>query len=125
MSKRFTTAERLKSRKLITEVFNKGVAIKAYPLLAVSYSYSSSQAVCKAGFSVPKKKVKLAVDRNRVKRQVREAYRLHKADFLEVERDAYAIMFIWLPQAAQSFETIEKSMVKILQKMHQQNRKGQ
>lgn len=121
MSKRFTMAERLKSRKLIAEVFKKGVAIKAYPLLAICYRYSDAgPEVCKAGFSVPKKKLKLAVDRNRVKRLIREAYRLNKSEWLNPGSDGWAIMFIWLPSVKHDFEQVEKSMVKILLKLSQQ-----
>lgn len=121
MSQRFTVAERLKSKKLITKVFKKGVAIKAYPLLAVYYHNSELELSRPAiGFSVPKRKLKLAVDRNLCKRRIREAYRIHKADQKIDQQSNLAVMFVYLPSAVKDYATIEKGMVKILQKLNQQ-----
>lgn len=88
----FPTAEKLKRKADIDDLFKSGRSFFAAPL-KVYYSFTTvivtppaieatatplAQGVCKAGFSVPKKLMKKAVHRNRVKRLLREAYRLHK-----------------------------------------------
>ena len=64
--------------------------------------------------SVSKRCFKHAVDRNRVKRQVREAYRKHKAIVAEHE---IAIAFIWLDNHLRSSEKVESSVIRLLQRI--------
>jgi ribonuclease P protein component len=76
----FPSQERLKHRKKIESLFQSGKSFSQYPLRVV-YSISSATEDITLGniqiaFSVPKKKFKSAVDRNRIKRLMREAYRL-------------------------------------------------
>ena len=76
----FRSHERLKSRKLIAQLFDKGQSMsQLYPLqlfylLHADTSLPSHQVL----FSVPKKKVKKASQRNNIRRRMKEAYRLHK-----------------------------------------------
>jgi ribonuclease P protein component len=71
--------ERLKSRKLIGRLFEEGTSIKNFPFRLVYLSTEiTSVFSVKASFSVPKRNFKKAVDRNRIKRLIREAYRLEK-----------------------------------------------
>ena len=68
--------------------------------------------------SVPKKKFKRAVKRNRVKRQIREAYRKNKfilKDVLEKENKKAAIAFIWLGNELCDSSEIESKVIKLLQ----------
>ncbi|MFM8451081.1 MAG: ribonuclease P protein component, partial [Haliscomenobacter sp.] len=76
----FPKSERLKSRKEIGTLFKSGSSIGVYPLRAV---WKVGQDIEKMGalqvaVSVPKKKFRRAVDRNRLRRQVRESYRLRR-----------------------------------------------
>lgn len=74
--------ERLKSRKEIQMLFEKGRGFNLPPLRIV-YHFSEEKGA-KAGFSVSKRNFKRAVDRNRIKRLLRESYRLQKSDLLKV-----------------------------------------
>jgi ribonuclease P protein component len=112
----FTTEEHLKSKKRIEQIFSEGKSLKAYPLLAVYVPLEASATNNQAGFSVSKKKFKRAVDRNLLKRRMREAYRLNKA-LLTGGSQHLAIMFIYMPKEIQSSEQISKGMQKTLSKL--------
>lgn len=67
--------------------------------------------------SVPKRCFKSAVRRNRVKRQIREAYRHHK-DLLHVPAGKrVAMAFIWMDNQLHSSEQVNRSVVGLLKRM--------
>ena len=68
--------------------------------------------------SVSKRHFKHAVDRNRVKRQVREAYRRHKQILTEKvqQEQTLAIAFIWLADELHESDKVEKSVKRLLGK---------
>ncbi len=68
-------------------------------------------------FTVSKSKFKHAVDRNRIKRLMREAYRTNKHSFLEKlqqENKTVALMFIYKKNKIESIDVVEKAVVKVL-----------
>ncbi len=98
----FRKRERIVSLKLIETLFGGGVSqsVAAFPLRAV-YMLSERQpneASAQLLISVPKKRFRHAVDRNRVKRQIREAYRLHKDLLYQAIPDNQRLLlaFVWL-----------------------------
>lgn len=107
-----TKRERLVSKKLIDELFggDKRKALSAYPLRMVYLlrEGASVEAPVQVLVSVPKRHLKHAVDRNRVKRQIRESYRRQKQsliDRMNGQGQSLAIAFIW--QANQLYPTHE------------------
>lgn len=111
-------AEKLKSRKLIGELFSTGKSVKAFPLIAVYLPLPKGENTL-FGVSVAKKRLKKAVDRNLVKRRLREAYRLNKASFLQEEGPQMAIMIIYLKGEIAGYHELEKSMKKLLNKLQE------
>lgn len=85
--------EKLKSRKLIKKVFEEGKTIKKYPILIRYVEFENE--THNIGVSVSKRNFKKAVDRIRIKRQLREAYRLNK-ETLAQTKGKYAIMIIFI-----------------------------
>ena len=120
--KRYTLskAERLNSKIMIEKLFAGGnKSFPAYPLRVV-YMFvdpAEHQTAASILISVPKKRFKRAVKRNRVKRQVREAYRKNKhllLDSLAVHEKKLVMAFIWLDNEIHSSDEIEQKMKKLL-----------
>lgn len=77
--------ERLHGRSVIAEVFSKGKRFTVAPYRVVwRYRSKDDQPSLRFGITVSKKISKKAVDRNRIKRCTREAYRSVKQDFTEI-----------------------------------------
>src|ERR1700749_1277352 len=75
----FKKEERLCNKRLIDELFHNGSSFLCYPFKASWLLAADEQSVpVQILFSVSKKRFKRAVDRNRIKRCIREAYRINK-----------------------------------------------
>jgi ribonuclease P protein component len=75
----FGKAERLSRKKWIQELFDKGSSFNFYPYRILLLPHPDpSAASSQVMFSVSKRLFKKAVDRNKIKRRMREAYRLNK-----------------------------------------------
>ena len=72
--------ERLKHRKKIDELFSSGRSFAVYPIRTYWKIENAGTASLKFGVGVSKRYFKKAVDRNRIKRLIREAYRTQKKD---------------------------------------------
>lgn len=112
----FHKTERLKSRKVISSLFQrsaKNYTFNVYPIRFIWSSPEAEQASkIQAGFSVSKKTFKRANQRNTVKRRMREAFRLHKSliyKALEENEKQYSLMFIFNGKEEMIYADIEKS----------------
>ncbi|OBX26599.1 ribonuclease P protein component [Gelidibacter algens] len=111
MDQSFKKTEKLKSQKLIEKLFSDGKSVAAYPLRLVYIKTSFDDAAkIKAGVSVSKRHFKKAVDRNRIKRLMREAYRLNKSKYFNNIPDQYAFMILYTGKSDIDFKTISKKM---------------
>ncbi|NNJ87933.1 MAG: ribonuclease P protein component [Eudoraea sp.] len=97
-------------------IFEKGSSISVYPLKLVYLGSSDVDTKIQVAVTVPKKKFRSAVHRNRIKRLLREAYRLHKHLIFNKIEGSYAFMFLYLGKEMPSYGDIEGSMIKILEK---------
>ena len=96
MSQSFHKTERLKSKIIFDELIASGSTIKKHPFILVWKKLNVDQSYpIRIAFSVSKKRFPLAVDRNEMKRKIREAYRLKKSDIYANLSDNYAILLIY------------------------------
>lgn len=112
--------ERLNSRILIEKLFTGGSkSLPAFPLRIVYMPVEGENLpIATILISVPKKRFKRAVKRNRVKRQVREAYRKNKQILLEPLKNSgkkIALAFIWLDNELHDSTDVEAKVIKLLQ----------
>jgi len=117
----FPASQKLKSRKVIGQLFESGKHTKAYPIKVIyavsEYDLKFHAAYVQMGISVPKRSFKSAVDRNRIKRQVREAYRMQHQALLSTARDCnihLAMMMIYIDRKEPDFKYLEKKIQKLL-----------
>ena len=113
--------EKLKSRKRIERVFQEGKSLSLFPfkvwwLLEQTPAASALQ----AGFGAGSRHFKKAVDRNRIKRLTREAYRLQKQPLLQrlEEKGLYlAVFFIYIGKELPDYPTVNQKIGITLQKL--------
>jgi len=110
--------ERLKSKKQIGYLFANGKSYFTYPF-KVFYLFEKNDTPdewpVKFTVSIPKKKIKLAVKRNLLKRRTRECYRLNKLPLdQKVHQSHYKIslMFVYLENEVKKYDVLEKSIIK-------------
>jgi len=110
--------EKLKHRKLINEIFTTGSSFPSYPF-RVFFKVMEIDANVKAkvGVSVSKRNFKHAVDRNRIKRLMREAYRLQKYTLLDNLDTQVVAMIIYTQRKELPFDLIKSKMDKTLVKL--------
>ena len=109
--------ERLKSKKLIEKLYKNGSSVKAFPLRMIFLQTDhTSKFPAQVGVSVPKRNFKLAVDRNRIKRLMRESYRLQKEIVYKNLDLPYIFMISYIGKEEFSFEDVSLKMEKLLNK---------
>lgn len=113
---KYPSAEKLKTKNEITLLFEKGkwrtcgnlriIILKDKPILPVE--------TLKVGVSVSKRYFKKAVHRNRVKRLLRECYRLNKDLFKEAFGEKTIAMMFWVsPEMPAKFQDVEEQFIKL------------
>lgn len=113
----FSKKERLKSSKRISALFKSGKAVSAYPLRVLwhdTHQQLSQPVPIQVAFAVPKRLVPHAYMRNRIKRRLREAYRLQKSplcQFLQTQNKHIALIFIFTGQPEKATYTLLKQKV--------------
>lgn len=117
----FKVYERLKLQKDIDTLFSTGKAYSVFPILVkylVVNRGSGEKAAVRIGFSVSKRKFKHAVKRNRVKRLMREVWRLNKQMFnnLPVDKQLH-VFLIYQTNELPVYATIESAVIACMNKL--------
>ena len=122
-----TKEERISSKKLLEKLFDRTAkrSVAAYPLRAVYIVLDGDEAAVpvQVMVSVPKRLLHHAVQRNRTKRQIREAYRKHKAILIETAEakpgKKIAIGFVWLDSQLHDSGVVERCVCRLLGKIRE------
>ncbi len=118
----FKKEERLKSRKTIDKLFGGGHSFGQYPLRIVwtEVQNEANNSPVQFALTVPKRKFRNASDRNKIRRLIREAYRLQKPGFYDnlppIERQL-AMMIIFTGKEIPAFDTVYEAMNRILKRL--------
>jgi ribonuclease P protein component len=117
MTNSYGKKEKLKSQKLIEILFSEGKSVSVYPLRMVFLKTTDSEsASIKCGVSVSKRNFKKAVDRNHIKRLLRESYRLNKIKYFNNISSSYAFMILYISKDGIDFDSLDKKMNLLLDK---------
>jgi len=126
MHQNFPKEERLKSLKKIQQVIKEGRVVRfgtikiCWMIITAEQEQSKSPIPqIKAGFSVPKKKIKRAVDRNQVRRKIKEIFRLHKAPFYSIipKGQQLILFFIYQNNEILSYKKIETDLLPAIKRI--------
>jgi len=121
---RFTLGrdQRLKSRKQIEQLFRKGKSMHVFPF-RVHYALqplAEGQQSLQAGFGAARRNFKRAVERNRIKRLTREAYRLRKEPLsllLQERGMALSLFFIYTGKELPDHQLVSGKIAVALEKL--------
>lgn len=107
----FGKSEKLCSKKSIKELFNRGSSFYIYPFKVIFLPISDQEkGKSQILISVPKRVFKKAVDRNKIKRRVREAYRLNKQHFPFTTENPLMIAYIYTAKESLEFQLIQEKL---------------
>lgn len=116
----FPKAERLTLRKHIETLFRTGEAF-SFSMFRIVYrqvpAEGSSKSRILIGISIPRKKIKKAVQRNLLKRRIREAWRLHKHTLYPLipEQHQLHLFIIYRNHGIANFADIEQTIAELVQ----------
>lgn len=114
---RLSKKEKLTHKRLWESLFQTGTRLKAFPLMLYYAKTPLPQPVqAQVGFSAPKRRFPKAVDRNRIKRLMREAYRLEKSGLFNSTKGPYAFVILYIGKEDPDLRDIQKAMKSLFKK---------
>jgi len=121
----YNKAEKLKSRKLLEQLFANGKSFLVFPIKVfyLPVTDGATESLVQAGVGTSSRNFKHAADRNRIKRLIREAYRLNKLplhDFLTNQQKQVAVFFLYIDKALPQENIVQQKMPLVLDKLMKQ-----
>jgi len=123
----FPKNERLSWKRHLDFLFQQGSSFVSFPLrvIYIPVDKDVSDAAVSMLVSVSKKRLKHAVDRNYIKRRIRESYRLRKHELIHLfsEKDKKLLLaFIYMDKEKSSFAKIDRAMTKVIRTLQEKTR---
>jgi len=120
MNQRYGKAEKLKQKKHIDLLFSDGKAIGQFPvrLFHLPIVSKNQEQPTLTGVSVSKRNFKKAVDRNKIKRLLREAYRKNKYLVNDPNGKRYWLMLLYVGKEIPELKVLEIAVIKVLKKLN-------
>jgi ribonuclease P protein component len=116
----FKKTERLCDRKLITALYTEGKTLFNHPFKLQWQEITLDTPIpVQVVIAVPKRHFKKAIQRNRLKRQMREAYRKNKHLLYEYaleNRQQFAWMLVYIAKEPEKFAIIEAKLIQLIQR---------
>lgn len=118
----FPKKEHLCGDKNIENLHQNGKSFLVYPLRVVYLTVENEEVPVRVVVSVSKKKFKRAVKRNRIKRLMRESYRLNKTEFVSYAKENQLkvhVAFQYIANELVTFDTVNEKMQIVLKRLIQ------
>lgn len=109
----FSKGERLCNYHRIQKLFQEGNSLKKYPIKLLYLSVDSQEINNQVLISVPKRKVRRAVHRNRIKRLIRESYRKQKS----LLSSSYSLAFVYMGTEEISYTQVSQLVDALLKQL--------
>ena len=116
MKQSLSKKEKLKSKKEIELLFSEGRSCTKFPIKMIFTSHQFEEEIpLKIGVSVSKRNFKKAVQRNQIKRLLRESYRLNKHIVFNNLEEKHICMFLYIGKEKPTFHELNSKMERLLQ----------
>lgn len=118
----YNKTEKLKSRKTLNGLFTGGKSFSVFPVKLFYQLAEAETNPVKAGVGVSARNFSKAVDRNRIKRLLRECYRLHKTSLhhiLKQKQKSMAVFFLYTGKEMPDYQLLDEKMKTALTKLEE------
>jgi ribonuclease P protein component len=116
----YNKKEKLKSRKRLEALFTSGAMFIVFPLKIFYQEVELQDNILKTGVGTSRKNFRKAVERNRIKRLLREAYRTEKPgllNYLQQNKKQIALFFLYIDKSLPEYHVLKEKMQQAIEKL--------
>lgn len=117
MNQKLPKSEILRSKKKIQELFHKSSSSSYLYPFQIRFQEGKNLPVPQVLFVVPKKNFKKAVDRNLIRRRIKESYRLQKPQLQNILQNIDFLAIVYIGKEIRDFNYIQKKLLEVLEKI--------
>jgi ribonuclease P protein component len=116
----YNKKEKLKSRKQLEQLFIAGTTFIIFPVKVIYKEVEAQDSILKTGVGTSRKNFKKAVERNRIKRLLRETYRTEKPvllNYLQQNKKQIALFFLYIDKSLPEYNLLKQKMQQAIEKL--------